>query len=174
MSILSVLPVCVCLHWPHMSPSFQILGYFDYAFTAIFTVEILIKVNAPWPCLCALDSSDCVVTLWPVLLPQVLGYADYVFTSMFTFEILLKVNLWYPVRRLESCFCTQPSLMCHGHVTVLCCCFWTLIVFSFTFVFWEELVALHMFVGWHTVCACVYKNSPQIPVTCVVICFSLS
>ncbi|XP_028848761.1 voltage-dependent L-type calcium channel subunit alpha-1D isoform X7 [Denticeps clupeoides] len=42
-----------------------ILGYFDYAFTAIFTVEILLKV---------------------------LGYADYVFTSMFTFEILLKMT----------------------------------------------------------------------------------
>lgn len=28
----------------------QILGYFDYAFTAIFTVEILLKVNAS-PCL---------------------------------------------------------------------------------------------------------------------------
>ncbi|KAF0036466.1 hypothetical protein F2P81_011778 [Scophthalmus maximus] len=40
-----------------------ILGYFDYAFTAIFTVEILLKI---------------------------LGYADYVFTSMFTFEILIK------------------------------------------------------------------------------------
>uniref|UniRef100_A0A674BG70 Voltage-dependent L-type calcium channel subunit alpha n=1 Tax=Salmo trutta TaxID=8032 RepID=A0A674BG70_SALTR len=42
-----------------------ILGYFDYAFTAIFTVEILLKI---------------------------LGYADYVFTSMFTFEILLKMT----------------------------------------------------------------------------------
>ncbi|XP_072538249.1 voltage-dependent L-type calcium channel subunit alpha-1D isoform X4 [Salminus brasiliensis] len=42
-----------------------ILGYFDYAFTAIFTVEILLKV---------------------------LGYADYVFTSIFTFEILLKMT----------------------------------------------------------------------------------
>ncbi|MGH0140668.1 UNVERIFIED_CONTAM: hypothetical protein FKN15_037776 [Acipenser sinensis] len=43
-----------------------ILGYFDYAFTSIFTVEILLKV---------------------------LGYADYVFTSMFTFEIVLKDDL---------------------------------------------------------------------------------
>ncbi|CAG6021203.1 unnamed protein product [Menidia menidia] len=42
-----------------------ILGYFDYAFTAIFTVEILLKI---------------------------LGYADYVFTSMFTFEILVKMT----------------------------------------------------------------------------------
>ncbi|XP_057675520.1 voltage-dependent L-type calcium channel subunit alpha-1D isoform X2 [Corythoichthys intestinalis] len=42
-----------------------ILGYFDYAFTAIFTVEILLKI---------------------------LGYADYVFTSMFTFEILIKMT----------------------------------------------------------------------------------
>uniref|UniRef100_A0A8C9TWH4 Voltage-dependent L-type calcium channel subunit alpha n=1 Tax=Scleropages formosus TaxID=113540 RepID=A0A8C9TWH4_SCLFO len=42
-----------------------ILGYIDYAFTAIFTVEILLKV---------------------------LGYADYVFTSIFTFEILLKMT----------------------------------------------------------------------------------
>ncbi|KAK7883925.1 hypothetical protein WMY93_027048 [Mugilogobius chulae] len=42
-----------------------ILGYFDYAFTAIFTVEILLKI---------------------------IGYADYVFTSMFTFEILIKAN----------------------------------------------------------------------------------
>ncbi|XP_037101743.1 voltage-dependent L-type calcium channel subunit alpha-1D isoform X8 [Syngnathus acus] len=42
-----------------------ILGYFDYAFTAIFTVEILFKI---------------------------LGYADYVFTSMFTFEILIKMT----------------------------------------------------------------------------------
>ncbi|KAL1021394.1 hypothetical protein UPYG_G00012740 [Umbra pygmaea] len=42
-----------------------ILGYFDYAFTAIFTVEILLKI---------------------------LGYADYVFTSIFTFEILLKMT----------------------------------------------------------------------------------
>uniref|UniRef100_A0A8C7SZA8 Voltage-dependent L-type calcium channel subunit alpha n=1 Tax=Oncorhynchus mykiss TaxID=8022 RepID=A0A8C7SZA8_ONCMY len=44
-----------------------ILGYFDYAFTAIFTVEILLKV---------------------------LGYADYVFTSMFTFEIMLKMTTY--------------------------------------------------------------------------------
>ncbi|XP_037832712.1 voltage-dependent L-type calcium channel subunit alpha-1D isoform X9 [Kryptolebias marmoratus] len=42
-----------------------ILGYFDYAFTAIFTVEILLKI---------------------------LSYADYVFTSMFTFEILIKMT----------------------------------------------------------------------------------
>ncbi|XP_056131493.1 voltage-dependent L-type calcium channel subunit alpha-1D [Lampris incognitus] len=42
-----------------------VLGYFDYAFTAIFTVEILLKI---------------------------LGYADYVFTSMFTFEILIKMT----------------------------------------------------------------------------------
>ncbi|OXB58635.1 hypothetical protein ASZ78_003176 [Callipepla squamata] len=50
---------------PIRSHSFRnnILGYFDYAFTAIFTVEILLKI---------------------------LGYADYVFTSMFTFEIILK------------------------------------------------------------------------------------
>ncbi|KAK3536780.1 hypothetical protein QTP86_025090, partial [Hemibagrus guttatus] len=41
-----------------------ILGYVDYAFTAIFTVEVWLKV---------------------------LGYADYVFTSMFTFEIVLKM-----------------------------------------------------------------------------------
>ncbi|GAA6070595.1 calcium channel, voltage-dependent, L type, alpha 1D subunit, a isoform X1, partial [Tachysurus ichikawai] len=40
-----------------------ILGYVDYAFTSIFTVEVFLKV---------------------------LGYADYVFTSMFTFEIVLK------------------------------------------------------------------------------------
>ncbi|XP_043976781.1 calcium channel, voltage-dependent, L type, alpha 1D subunit, a isoform X3 [Gambusia affinis] len=44
-----------------------ILGYFDYAFTAIFTVEIVLKV---------------------------LGYADYVFTSMFTFEIVLKMTTY--------------------------------------------------------------------------------
>ncbi|XP_026161737.1 calcium channel, voltage-dependent, L type, alpha 1D subunit, a [Mastacembelus armatus] len=44
-----------------------ILGYFDYAFTAIFTVEIVLKV---------------------------LGYADYVFTSMFTFEIILKMTTY--------------------------------------------------------------------------------
>ncbi|KAK3565903.1 hypothetical protein QTP86_020316 [Hemibagrus guttatus] len=44
-----------------------ILGYFDYAFTAIFTVEILLKV---------------------------LGYADYVFTSIFTFEIVLKMTAY--------------------------------------------------------------------------------
>ncbi|TSL97240.1 Voltage-dependent L-type calcium channel subunit alpha-1D [Bagarius yarrelli] len=44
-----------------------ILGYFDYAFTAIFTVEILLKV---------------------------LGYADYVFTSIFTFEIILKMTAY--------------------------------------------------------------------------------
>ncbi|XP_061544364.1 calcium channel, voltage-dependent, L type, alpha 1D subunit, a isoform X2 [Phycodurus eques] len=44
-----------------------ILGYFDYAFTAIFTVEIILKV---------------------------LGYADYVFTSMFTFEIILKMTTY--------------------------------------------------------------------------------
>ncbi|XP_073732357.1 calcium channel, voltage-dependent, L type, alpha 1D subunit, a isoform X9 [Misgurnus anguillicaudatus] len=44
-----------------------ILGYFDYAFTAIFTVEIMLKV---------------------------LGYADYVFTSMFTFEIVLKMTTY--------------------------------------------------------------------------------
>uniref|UniRef100_A0A8C9TMK1 Voltage-dependent L-type calcium channel subunit alpha n=1 Tax=Scleropages formosus TaxID=113540 RepID=A0A8C9TMK1_SCLFO len=44
-----------------------ILGYLDYAFTAIFTVEILLKV---------------------------LGYADYVFTSMFTFEIILKMTTY--------------------------------------------------------------------------------
>ncbi|XP_055079120.1 voltage-dependent L-type calcium channel subunit alpha-1D [Periophthalmus magnuspinnatus] len=42
-----------------------ILGYFDYAFTAIFTVEIVLKI---------------------------IGYADYVFTSMFTFEILIKMT----------------------------------------------------------------------------------
>ncbi|KAF7249819.1 Voltage-dependent L-type calcium channel subunit alpha-1D [Varanus komodoensis] len=46
---------------------FKILGYFDYAFTAIFTVEILLKI---------------------------LGYADYVFTSMFTFEIILKLTVF--------------------------------------------------------------------------------
>ncbi|KAI4827412.1 hypothetical protein KUCAC02_030807, partial [Chaenocephalus aceratus] len=45
----------------------NILGYFDYAFTAIFTVEIVLKV---------------------------LGYADYVFTSMFTFEIVLKMTTY--------------------------------------------------------------------------------
>uniref|UniRef100_A0A672VBA1 Voltage-dependent L-type calcium channel subunit alpha n=1 Tax=Strigops habroptila TaxID=2489341 RepID=A0A672VBA1_STRHB len=52
---------------PIRSHSFRnnILGYFDYAFTAIFTVEILLKI---------------------------LGYADYVFTSMFTFEIILKMT----------------------------------------------------------------------------------
>ncbi|KAM9409165.1 calcium channel, voltage-dependent, L type, alpha 1D subunit, a [Pholidichthys leucotaenia] len=44
-----------------------ILGYFDYAFTAIFTVEIVLKV---------------------------LGYADFVFTSMFTFEIILKMTTY--------------------------------------------------------------------------------
>ncbi|KAM3838498.1 LOW QUALITY PROTEIN: voltage-dependent L-type calcium channel subunit alpha-1D [Diretmus argenteus] len=42
-----------------------VLGYIDYAFTALFTVEILLKI---------------------------LGYADYVFTSMFTFEILIKMT----------------------------------------------------------------------------------
>ncbi|GAB5568160.1 voltage-dependent L-type calcium channel subunit alpha-1D isoform X12 [Prionailurus iriomotensis] len=42
----------------------RILGYFDYAFTAIFTVEILLKM---------------------------LGYADYVFTGTFAFEIVLKM-----------------------------------------------------------------------------------
>lgn len=35
--------------WPvfvqHLRCSLQILGYFDYAFTAIFTVEIVLKVN---------------------------------------------------------------------------------------------------------------------------------
>lgn len=29
----------------HVHCSLQILGYFDYAFTAIFTVEIVLKVN---------------------------------------------------------------------------------------------------------------------------------
>uniref|UniRef100_A0A4W3III4 Voltage-dependent L-type calcium channel subunit alpha n=1 Tax=Callorhinchus milii TaxID=7868 RepID=A0A4W3III4_CALMI len=43
----------------------HVLGYFDYAFTAIFTVEILLKI---------------------------LGFADYVFTSMFAFEIVLKMT----------------------------------------------------------------------------------
>ncbi|XP_048347349.1 voltage-dependent L-type calcium channel subunit alpha-1D isoform X2 [Sphaerodactylus townsendi] len=54
---------------PIRSHSFRnnILGYFDYAFTAIFTVEILLKI---------------------------LGYADYVFTSMFTFEIVLKLTVF--------------------------------------------------------------------------------
>ncbi|KAH0516318.1 Voltage-dependent L-type calcium channel subunit alpha-1D [Microtus ochrogaster] len=52
---------------PIRSHSFRntILGYFDYAFTAIFTVEILLKV---------------------------LGYADYVFTGTFAFEIILKMT----------------------------------------------------------------------------------
>ncbi|KAI4553802.1 hypothetical protein MJT46_015982 [Ovis ammon polii x Ovis aries] len=51
---------------PIRSHSFRntILGYFDYAFTAIFTVEILLKM---------------------------LGYADYVFTGTFAFEIVLKM-----------------------------------------------------------------------------------
>ncbi|TKC41532.1 hypothetical protein EI555_020127, partial [Monodon monoceros] len=52
---------------PIRSHSFRntILGYFDYAFTAIFTVEILLKM---------------------------LGYADYVFTGTFAFEIVLKMT----------------------------------------------------------------------------------
>ncbi|GAB1298661.1 Voltage-dependent L-type calcium channel subunit alpha [Apodemus speciosus] len=52
---------------PIRSHSFRntILGYFDYAFTAIFTVEILLKI---------------------------LGYADYVFTGTFAFEIILKMT----------------------------------------------------------------------------------
>ncbi|CAG06879.1 unnamed protein product, partial [Tetraodon nigroviridis] len=51
----------------HLQQHQPILGYFDYAFTAIFTVEIVLKV---------------------------LGYADYVFTSMFTFEIILKMTTY--------------------------------------------------------------------------------
>lgn len=39
--------------WPvfvkHVRCFLQILGYFDYAFTAIFTVEIVLKVNAMCP-----------------------------------------------------------------------------------------------------------------------------
>ena len=69
----------------------QILGYFDYAFTAIFTVEIVLKVNSMFRvCVfCAMTVSN---TVHHVVAFQVLGYADYVFTSMFTFEIVLKVT----------------------------------------------------------------------------------
>ncbi|KAM7402147.1 hypothetical protein PAMP_017412 [Pampus punctatissimus] len=60
-----------------------ILGYFDYAFTAIFTVEIVLKV---------------------------LGYADYVFTSMFTFEIVLKLRaVGVATVDLASCFTALSS-----------------------------------------------------------------
>ncbi|OXB83043.1 UNVERIFIED_CONTAM: hypothetical protein H355_001386 [Colinus virginianus] len=66
---------------PIRSHSFRnnILGYFDYAFTAIFTVEILLKI---------------------------LGYADYVFTSMFTFEIILKLTILFAV--LGECERVRP------------------------------------------------------------------
>ncbi|KAH0630118.1 hypothetical protein JD844_012766 [Phrynosoma platyrhinos] len=62
---------------PIRSHSFRnnILGYFDYAFTAIFTIEILLKV-INW-------------------------YADYVFTSMFTFEIILKNSTEIPLSFLS-------------------------------------------------------------------------
>lgn len=33
----------------HVRCFLQILGYFDYAFTAIFTVEIVLKVNVLCP-----------------------------------------------------------------------------------------------------------------------------
>lgn len=39
----------------HVRCFLQILGYFDYAFTAIFTVEILLKVNGLCPPLCAVN-----------------------------------------------------------------------------------------------------------------------
>ncbi|XP_076859146.1 voltage-dependent L-type calcium channel subunit alpha-1D isoform X4 [Brachyhypopomus gauderio] len=68
-----------------------ILGYFDYAFTAIFTVEILLKVMAP-RCVLGLVPAD--VNAITALPPQVLGYADYVFTSIFTFEIVLKMTAY--------------------------------------------------------------------------------
>ena len=45
---------CACVYLCLLNlyvASFQILGYFDYAFTAIFTVEILLKVNV-CVCLC--------------------------------------------------------------------------------------------------------------------------
>lgn len=42
-------------HVKHVRCFLQILGYFDYAFTAIFTVEILLKVNGLCPPLCAVN-----------------------------------------------------------------------------------------------------------------------
>ncbi|KAM6925423.1 LOW QUALITY PROTEIN: voltage-dependent L-type calcium channel subunit alpha-1D [Xenentodon cancila] len=71
-----------------------ILGYFDYAFTAIFTVEILLKVNVLCVLCCAvLGRASVTLRAYVTLIAsQILGYADYVFTSMFTFEILIKMT----------------------------------------------------------------------------------
>ncbi|KAM4738208.1 LOW QUALITY PROTEIN: voltage-dependent L-type calcium channel subunit alpha-1D [Anableps anableps] len=71
-----------------------ILGYFDYAFTAIFTVEILLKVNVLCVLCCAvLGRASVTLCAYVTLIAfQILGYADYVFTSMFTFEILVKMT----------------------------------------------------------------------------------
>lgn len=52
---------CPLILVKHVRCSLQILGYFDYAFTAIFTVEIVLKVNV-LPC-AGVVCGVCAVTL---------------------------------------------------------------------------------------------------------------
>lgn len=91
----------------HIHCFLQILGYFDYAFTAIFTVEIILKVNGMFRVCVFCAMCRVSNTVNHLVAFQVLGYADYVFTSMFTFEIVLKVT---PLRTQRALLHFSPCV----------------------------------------------------------------
>lgn len=98
---------CLLIPVKHIHCFLQILGYFDYAFTAIFTVEIILKVIGMFRVCVFCAMCRVSNTVNHLVAFQVLGYADYVFTSMFTFEIVLKVT---PLRTQRALLPLSPCV----------------------------------------------------------------